>query len=88
MPGSGRRAWRRAVRKILRLFGLLLVATGISGTVDHLAAQPFMGVVLNAFNRWVVPRVDFLAGYEVFANLALAAAGVVVVVAAGQVTRD
>ncbi|TDQ54179.1 hypothetical protein [Actinorugispora endophytica] len=70
------------MRKAIQFLGAYLVLSGISGVVDHLAVQPVMGVFLNFFNRVVIPRVDFLTGYEVFANLVLSAIGVAVVVAA------
>jgi hypothetical protein len=44
-----------------------------------------MGLFLNFFNRFVLPRVDVLAGYELFANLTLAVLGIVVTVAAERV---
>jgi antibiotic biosynthesis monooxygenase (ABM) superfamily enzyme len=50
----------------------------------RLAVQPFLGPVLNFFNRFVVPRVDVLAGYELFANLILAALGAVLVLTADR----
>jgi len=55
--------------------GLLLVAEGISGVIDHLWYQPIFGLVLNFVNRIVIPRLDFLTGYEVLANLAVAVLG-------------
>jgi hypothetical protein len=70
------------MRKPIQLLGIFLVLQGVSGLIDHLAVQPFFGVVLNFFNRIVIPRVGFLAGHEIFANLVLAALGVVVVIAA------
>jgi hypothetical protein len=70
------------MRKAIGFLGIFLVLAGISGTLDHLFVQPFMGVVLNAFNRWVVPNVEFLAGRPVFANLALAALGAALAIAA------
>ncbi|MET0233882.1 MAG: hypothetical protein ABW224_04510 [Kibdelosporangium sp.] len=70
------------MRKAIGLLGFLLVLIGISGTIDHLFYQPFFGFLLNSFNRWVVPNVDFLAGYEVYANLTVALLGGVLVVAA------
>jgi hypothetical protein len=73
------------MRQAVGLFGLLLVAMGISGTIDHLARQPFMGPFLNVFNRWVIPKVDFLTGFEIFANLTLSVIGVIVIVIAGRV---
>ncbi|WP_433357093.1 hypothetical protein ACQP25_22545 [Microtetraspora malaysiensis] len=70
------------MRHAIQLFGLYLVVAGISGTIDRLAAQPFLGAILNFFNRVVVPRVDLFTGYEVYANLGLALLGGVIVVAA------
>ncbi|WP_066369724.1 hypothetical protein [Herbidospora mongoliensis] len=67
------------MRKFSRLFGLLLFAIGVSGTIDHLAAQPFMGLLLNAPNRLIFERLEFFEGREVFANLSLAFVGVVLV---------
>jgi hypothetical protein len=75
------------MRKAVQLVGLYLLAAGISGTIDHLAFQPFFGVFLNAFNRFVIPRLDFLTGYEVFANLTVAAIGGVLVIAAERMGR-
>ncbi|WP_405144153.1 hypothetical protein OG589_40925 [Sphaerisporangium sp. NBC_01403] len=70
------------MRQPLQLLGLFLVLEGISGTIDHLAVQPFFGVILNFFNRVVIPRVDLLTGYELYANLSLAVLGLVLVIAA------
>ena len=70
------------MRKVVSLVGVLLVLVGISGTVDHLFHQPFFGFVLNSVNRWVIPNVGFLAGYELYANLAVAAVGTALAVAA------
>jgi hypothetical protein len=70
------------MRKPIQLLGIVMVLQGVSGAIDHLAVQPFFGPLLNLFNRAVVPRVDLLAGYELFANLILAVLGVVVVIAA------
>jgi hypothetical protein len=41
-----------------------------------------MGILLNLFNRVVIPRVDLLADHALFANLALL--GLVVMVAADR----
>jgi hypothetical protein len=41
-----------------------------------------MGLFLNLFNRVVIPRVGFLTGYELLANLTLAVLGAALVVAA------
>ncbi|MFG3438145.1 hypothetical protein ACGF0J_12970 [Nonomuraea sp. NPDC047897] len=70
------------MRNAIRLLGILMILEGVSGTIDEIAVQPFMGIVLNAFNRLVVNRVALFEGYEVFANLALAVLGIAVVVAA------
>ncbi|MEV6986375.1 hypothetical protein AB0M95_34670 [Sphaerisporangium sp. NPDC051017] len=70
------------MRKPIQFAGLFMILQGVSGIIDHLWVQPFFGVVLNFFNRVVIPRVAFLSGHEIFANLILAALGVVVVVAA------
>lgn len=70
------------MRKAIQLAGLFLALQGVSGAIDHLAVQPFFGIVLNFFNRVIIPRVDALTGYELFANLALAALGVVLIIAA------
>ncbi|GAA3426861.1 hypothetical protein GCM10018953_40440 [Streptosporangium nondiastaticum] len=61
-----------------------MVLQGVSGTIDRLFVQPFMGVFLNFFNRVIIPRLDFLTGYEVYANLSLAVLGAAVLVAADR----
>jgi hypothetical protein len=66
----------------MQLVGFIMVLEGISGAIDHLAVQPFMGILLNLFNRVVIPRVDVLADHALVANLSLAALGVLVLVAA------
>jgi hypothetical protein len=70
------------MRNAMQLVGFILVLEGISGAIDHLAVQPFMGILLNLFNRVVIPRVDVLADHALVANLSLAALGVLVLVAA------
>jgi hypothetical protein len=75
------------MRKAVQLLGLFLALQGISGAIDHVAVQPFFGLFLNLFNRVIIPRLDFLTGYELFANLALAALGVVLVIAAERAPR-
>jgi hypothetical protein len=65
------------MRKAIQSLGVLMVLMGVSGAIDHLAVQPFFAF-LNLVNRVVIPRLDFLDGYELFANLLLAAVGVVV----------
>jgi uncharacterized membrane protein YeaQ/YmgE (transglycosylase-associated protein family) len=39
-------------------------------------------------SRFVIPRIDALAGYELFANLVVAVVGAVVLVAASQVRKS
>jgi hypothetical protein len=70
------------MRNALQLTGLVMVLQGVSGAIDHLAVQPFMGILLNLFNRVVIPRVDLLADHALFANLALVLLGLVVMAAA------
>ncbi|MEV6867712.1 hypothetical protein AB0M44_42835 [Streptosporangium subroseum] len=72
------------MRKPIQLLGIVMILQGISGAIDHLAVQPFFGIFLNFFNRVILPRLDALTGYELFANLILTALGVVVVIAAEQ----
>ncbi|MET0134080.1 MAG: hypothetical protein ABW215_10860 [Kibdelosporangium sp.] len=72
------------MRKVIWLLGVLLVLVGISGTIDHLFHQPVFGIVLNSFNRFVIPNVDFLVGREIFANLTVAVLGAVLAIAAGR----
>ncbi|MEV4298927.1 hypothetical protein [Microbispora rosea] len=76
------------MREVIRLAGAFLVAAGISGTIDHLAVQPFWGSILNVFNRQVIPRLSFLTGYEVYANLLVAVVGAVVLAAAWRRDED
>jgi hypothetical protein len=73
------------VKQFFQLLGIVMVLQGVSGAIDHLAVQPFFGLLLNFFNRVILPRLDFLAGYELFANLILAVLGVIVVVAAVRI---
>ncbi|GGK86057.1 hypothetical protein Sme01_39360 [Sphaerisporangium melleum] len=72
------------MRKNIQFAGFLLAAMGISGAIDHLAVQPIAGVVLNVVNRVVIPRVGFLAGYELYANLSVAALGIILIIAAAS----
>jgi hypothetical protein len=72
------------MRNAIQLLGVVLVLQGLSGAIDHLAVQPFFGVFLNAFNRFVLPRIDALDGHELLANLALAAIGLLLAVAADR----
>ncbi|MFI6578437.1 hypothetical protein ACIBFB_21850 [Nocardiopsis sp. NPDC050513] len=70
------------MRKILQGTGVLVLLIGVSGAIDHLWYQPFFGVVLNSFNRFVIPNVALLSEYALFANLAVAVVGAVTVLAA------
>ncbi|GAB3209384.1 hypothetical protein ACQEU5_20850 [Marinactinospora thermotolerans] len=74
------------MRKVIEAAGFVLVLMGISGTIDHLAVQPFLGF-LNVFNRLVVPRVEVLADHALYANLGLALLGAVVMVLGGRAGR-
>lgn len=38
---------------IVGAVGFLILTIGVSGFLDHLAAQPLLGTVLNALNREV-----------------------------------
>ena len=69
------------MRKAVEFAGAVLLAMGVSGTIDHLAVQPIMGF-LNVLNRWLFPRV--VPGYELFANLTVALLGLVLLVAASR----
>ncbi|MHA6628390.1 hypothetical protein ACU61A_23380 [Pseudonocardia sichuanensis] len=63
------------MRSVLQFAGVVLVAVGVSGTIDRLLGhQPIMGF-LNVVNRIVIPGIDALHGYELYANLAVAALG-------------
>lgn len=67
------------MRKVVELLGVLLLAMGVSGTIDHLAVQPILGF-LNVLNRWLFPKV--VPGYELYANLVVALLGLVLLLAA------
>jgi hypothetical protein len=73
------------MRHTVQLVGVVMVLQGVSGAIDHVARQPIFGIFLNVYNRLVVQRLDFLAGYELYANLILAILGVVVIVAAKRI---
>jgi hypothetical protein len=71
------------MRSALQFAGVVLVAVGVSGTIDRLLGyQPIFGF-LNVVNRVLVPRVDGLSGYELYANLSVVVLGVVVFAASG-----
>ena len=72
------------MRNAIQVVGFVMVLQGVSGAIDHLAVQPFMSILLNLFNRVVIPRVDLLADHALLANLALALLGLVVMAAADR----
>lgn len=67
------------MRITIQGLGTFLFFVGVSGAVDHLWYQPFLGVFLNWFNRLVVPAFSVLQEHALFANLGLAAVGGVLV---------
>jgi hypothetical protein len=69
------------MRKAVELLGVVLLLMGVSGTIDHLAYQPILGF-LNVLNRFVFPKT--VPGYELYANLTVAALGLALLVAAGR----
>lgn len=69
------------MKKIVEAFGLLLLVMGVSGTIDHLAVQPFFGF-LNVLNRVVFPHM--VPGYELYANLTVAVLGLALLLAAAR----
>jgi hypothetical protein len=76
-----------AVQSVLQFAGVVLAAAGVSGTIDRLLGhQPIFGF-LNVVNRFLIPSVDALAGYELYANLSIAVLGVVVFAASGMARR-
>jgi hypothetical protein len=75
------------MRSALQFAGVVLVAVGVSGTIDRLLGfQPIFGF-LNVVNRFLIPRVDGLGGYELYANLSVVVLGVVVFASSGVVRR-
>jgi hypothetical protein len=76
------------MRSVLQFAGVVLAAVGVSGTIDRLLGhQPVLGF-LNIVNRFLIPRVDALTGYEVYANLSVAVLGVVALAAGGLARRS
>jgi hypothetical protein len=72
------------MRKAIAVVGFIMLVQGVSGAIDRLAVQPFFGPILNLFNRRVIPRLDVFTGYELFANLLLAALGALIMFAAAR----
>jgi hypothetical protein len=78
----------QGMRSALQFAGVVLLAVGVSGTIDRLLGyQPIFGF-LNVVNRFLIPSVDALAGYELYANLSVAVAGIVVVFAASGIASS
>lgn len=73
------------MKQALGAIGFIIALMGISGTLDLLWRQPIMGFFLNFFNREVFSRVDWISDYALFANLIVAAMGVVVLVVADRI---
>ncbi|WP_078888864.1 hypothetical protein [Streptomyces sclerotialus] len=70
--------------KIWQFLGVFLIAAGISGTIDQLATQPLLSPVLNFVNRYVIPHIEPLQGYEIICNLSLSVLGTIVVIVADR----
>jgi hypothetical protein len=76
------------MRSILQLAGVVFLAVGVSGTIDRLlGVQPILGF-LNVVNRILIPGVDGLTGYELYANLSVAVLGIVVFASSGIARRS
>ncbi|AUS80692.1 hypothetical protein C1701_22735 [Actinoalloteichus sp. AHMU CJ021] len=73
--------------KLMGAAGFLLTLMGISGTIDHLAAQPILGFLLNGLNREVFERFEAFSGVEVYANLTVSVLGVVLMVLSDRLGR-
>ena len=72
-----------AMRSVLQFAGVVLLAVGVSGTIDRrLGHQPVLGF-LSVVNRFLIPRVEGLTGYELYANLSVAVLGVAVLASSG-----
>ncbi|WP_239643851.1 hypothetical protein [Nocardiopsis kunsanensis] len=66
--------------KAIQTVAFVVAVMGVSGAIDHLFVQPFLSQVLNFFNRFVIPGIPFLEGYELYANLFIAALAVTVLI--------
>ena len=75
------------MRKSLQSVGLLLTVMGVSGVIDHLWTQPILGIVLNAFNRFVVEQVPGFQENAILANLGLSAVGIMLIVVTEALSR-
>jgi hypothetical protein len=71
------------MRKFFGTAGFLMMLMGISGAINEIWRQPFLGLFLNQFDRFIT-RMELFTGYEVFANLIFAFLGVIVAAAAGR----
>ena len=75
------------MRSALQFAGVVLLAVGVSGTIDRLLGyQPIFGF-LNVVNRFLIPTVDGLRGYELYATLSVAVAGIVALLATSGSAR-
>jgi hypothetical protein len=63
------------MRGLLGALGVLMVLQGTGGILDHLGARPWFGLIL-------INRSGLFGGYEIYANLVLAALGIAVIAAA------
>lgn len=73
------------MRKVVEAFGFVVLVVGVSGTIDHVAVQPIFGF-LNLLNRHVFPKL--VPGNELYANLAVALLGLVILLAAARTRSD
>jgi hypothetical protein len=69
------------MRSTVQFIGVVVVAVGISGTIDRLFGHPPILGVLTVVNRYVIPSIGALEGYELFVNLTVVVLGAVVVAA-------
>jgi hypothetical protein len=76
------------VRTPVQTIGFVIAVMGVSGTIDHLWRQPIMGALLNAFNRYVIPQIDLLSGYELYANLSLIVIGILLILIGEQLAES
>lgn len=66
--------------KAIQTAFFVIAVMGVSGAIDHLFVQPFFGQILNFFNRYLIPQVSFLEGYELYANLFITALAVTIII--------
>jgi hypothetical protein len=66
------------MRKVLEFVGVITVVQGLVGLLHEFTGRFRPGWLL-------VPRLDFLAGFEIVANCVLVVLGFVVLIASGRV---